>query len=228
MFSNSIASSHGAPRGPAPVLGLPLFGGGGRQPAEGNQVVIPTWVVICQHRTGSCYRGRREEFPDQVPPELANLITQHEWMARVVPEVTECLDRFVDPKYYNYLHVLLTIFFALQTMIFVAPSGQASAILKAADFITFLFFIPVVVLVFFTVQDGRAAQILNLKLFELSTHFASRGLTFYTLRDLSSACRLNFTIHCRISQITPQSRAGPGTATGLAAPAPVSHFQVIV
>ena len=86
----------------------------GRQPAEGNQVVIPTWVVICQHRTGSCYRGRREEFPDQVPPELANLITQHEWMARVVPEVTECLDRFVDPKYYNYLHVLLTIFFALQ------------------------------------------------------------------------------------------------------------------
>ena len=114
MFSNSIASSHGAPRGPAPVLGLPLFGGGGRQPAEGNQVVIPTWVVICQHRTGSCYRGRREEFPDQVPPELANLITQHEWMARVVPEVTECLDRFVDPKYYNYLHVLLTIFFALQ------------------------------------------------------------------------------------------------------------------
>ena len=67
-----------------------------------------------------------------------------------------------------------------------------------------------------------------LKLFELSTHFASRGLTFYTLRDLSSACRLNFTIHCRISQITPQSRAGPGTATGLAAPAPVSHFQVIV
>ena len=117
MFSNSIASSsssHGAPRGPAPVLGLPLFGGGGRQPAEGNQVVIPTWVVICQHRTGSCYRGRREEFPDQVPPELANLITQHEWMARVVPEVTECLDRFLDPKYYNYLHVLLTIFFALQ------------------------------------------------------------------------------------------------------------------
>ena len=67
-----------------------------------------------------------------------------------------CLGQLESRKTLTSLFLSLSL---CKTMIFVAPSGQASAILKAADFITFLFFIPVVVLVFFTVQDGRAGEI---------------------------------------------------------------------
>ena len=56
---------------------------GGATGANGVQ-----WILVSQFRSGGCYKGKRQSFPEQVPPELAHLVTAHEWMHRVYPEVS--------------------------------------------------------------------------------------------------------------------------------------------
>jgi len=73
-----------------------------------------SWVLVSQFRTGGCYKGKAHAFPDQVPVELAHLVTHHEWLSRVYPEVSECLTKFVNPMKYNYCHIILTAVVAIQ------------------------------------------------------------------------------------------------------------------
>ena len=77
------------------VWGLPLLTQDPRAVERENSQA--SWVLVSQFRTGGCYKGKAHAFPDQVPVELAHLVTHHEWLSRVYPEVSECLTKFVTP-----------------------------------------------------------------------------------------------------------------------------------
>ncbi|QDZ26059.1 hypothetical protein A3770_20p85770 [Chloropicon primus] len=181
------------------------------------------WVLVSHFKTGGCYKGKRHAFPDQMPPELTHLVTHHEWMNQVYPEVSECLERFTDPLKYNYIHTFLTVLLVLQLGLFFIGEAAGRAA-NTGGGMTIAMGFPIGFLVYFSVLDAKAGQLLQLKLNSLNTYFSSRGISFYMLRHGKGGL-LNFSIHCRIVSAAAQqhaSYAGPPQQQ----PAPITHYVV--
>ena len=135
---------------------------------------------------------------------------------------------------YNYCHIILTAVVAIQFcflfMGFLFDGSNGSRILRVLRVagrheIAFFFFVPVFMLMYYAILDGKAGQLLNAKLNDLNVYFSTRGIAFYNIRDHRvMGGRLNFAIHARIA--AGNARSGPAAQSQVHAAPQVTHYIV--